>query len=87
MVNNKLYYTIENILLEIAGLITHTPSDEMPQELLDFYEELQHLSYGLEEALELIDLPPNDGAEEISDLYNNMLDLYFEKMEEKAMSL
>ena len=81
-VNNKLFYTVESILAELASIICH--SKEVPPEMEEYYKELQCISNDLEGALEQTGLTANQAAEEISSLYGEVLNIYVNQLEMEA---
>ena len=80
--NNKLIYTVENILTELAKLITNS-SSTLPGVILEYYVELQDLSYDLDKALSQTNLSANQAADEIYDIYQDMIDIYIHHIEEE----
>ena len=75
-VNNKLYYTVENILGELAGLICYTK--DMPPEISYFYVELQKMSIDLEAVVRMAEITPDEAADEFTEMYQDMLDIYIQ---------
>jgi uncharacterized membrane protein YgaE (UPF0421/DUF939 family) len=82
VVNNKLFYTVESILAELASIICH--SKEVPPEMEEFYKELKDLSNDLTAALEQTKLTANEATEEISNLYCEVLNIYVNQLETEA---
>ena len=80
-INNKLYYTVENILGELAGLICYTQN--MPDEITYFYKELQKMSMDLEAAVSMTAMTADEAADEFTDMYQDVLDVYVEHLLEE----
>ena len=81
-INNRLYYTVESILSELAALICHTKN--MPDVIAEFYIELQKMSMDLGAIVQTTELTPNEAAAEFNSMYQDILDVYIDHLEEES---
>jgi hypothetical protein len=77
-----LYYTIENILSELTTIIIE--NSNLPEQILECYEELNHLAEDLDVLMEKTGMDSQELANEITDIYLDMVDLYVGYLEVKA---
>jgi len=77
-----LYYTIENILSELTTIIIE--NSNLPKQIIECYEELNQLSEDLDVLLEKTGMDSEELANEITDIYLDMVDLYVGYLEVKA---
>ena len=81
-IDSRLYYTIENIIGELTRIIIHFRNVPIP--LIEFYEELQHLSDDIECHRGKIDVDIDEAIENLNEMYQTTLDLLFEDIEKQA---
>jgi hypothetical protein len=81
-IDSKLYYKIENIIGELTQIIIHFRNVPIP--LIDFYEELQCLSDEIESRKGDIQVDVEDALISLDDMYQEVLDLFFENLEKQA---
>jgi hypothetical protein len=81
-IDSKLYYTIENIVGELTQIIINFKNVPIP--LIDFYEELQYLSDEIEYRKGEVDIDIDDAIENLNEMYQVVLDLLFEEIENQA---
>lgn len=81
MTNKKLFYTIETILSELGEIIRD--NDNLPNKIIQCYEELEELSSDIDILMYKTGLTSDKLISEIYDVYQDMLDIYFEYLEIK----
>jgi len=79
--NYKLYYTVEGILADLEILICHTKN--ISKQISKFYLELQKMQQNSEfdDIMEVTDFSADELANELDDMYHDMLHIYFEDIE------
>ncbi len=83
--NQKLYYTVESILAELAWLICHNKN--LPSELIQFYNVLQNMHNNSEFDYYIQHyehLTSEVLVEELTDEFHNNLDIFFEDLIKEA---
>ena len=81
-IDSRLYYTIENIIGELAHIIIHFRN--LPIPIIELYEELQYLSDEIEYRKGEIDIDVEDVIGDLNEMYQTSLDLLFEDLEKQA---
>jgi len=81
-VNRNLYYTVEHILSELAIIITH--NSKLPEEIYECYTELQEIADDLELMVQRSGMDCEEIANDIYNIYLDMIDLYIEYLEIQA---
>ena len=82
---SNLHYTVESILSELASIITHNA--DLPEQIIECYEELQELSVDLDMMMRQTGMDSEDLSNEIYDIYQDMLDLYVDYLEEQSIKI
>jgi hypothetical protein len=77
-----LHYTIENILSELTIIIIE--NSNLPEQIIECYEELNQLAEDLDVLLQKTGMDSEELADEIIDIYLDMVDLYVDYLEVKA---
>ena len=77
-----LYYTIENILSELTTIIVE--NSNLPEKITECYSELSDLAEDLDIFMEKTGMDSIELADEITDIYMDMIDLYVDYLEVKA---
>ena len=84
-IDSRLYYLIENLLGELSKIIIHFKNVPFP--VIDFYEELQYLSDEIDYRKGEIDVDIDDAIENLNDMYQDVLDIFFEELEQQAPTI
>ena len=82
--NNKLYYTVESVLAELAWLICHNA--KLSPRIVNFYKELQNMHQNSEFDIYIkqYDLNPDELTEDLKEEYYNILDIFLEDLIQEA---
>ena len=83
--SRKLHYTIQSILSELQEIILS--EDNLPDKIYECYVELEALSLDLDILILKTGMDSQELVDEIYDVYQDMLDLYFENIETQYLSI
>ena len=79
--SRKLHYTIQSVLSELAEIILDDNAN-LPDKISECYVELEILGADLEVLMQKTGMDSEELANEIYDVYQDMLDLYFDYLQE-----
>jgi hypothetical protein len=80
--SRNLHYTVQNILGELTQMVIY--NSNLPEKIYECYEELQSISDDIDKIVEQTGQSCEDLADEIFDIYLDMVDLYVEYLEVQA---
>ena len=80
--SRKLYYTVQSILSELAEIIMDN-NVNLPEKISECYLELDKLSLDLDRFVEKTGMDSTELIAEIYDVYQDMLDIYFNYLEKQ----
>ena len=80
--SRNLDYTVQNILGELTQIVIY--NSNLPEKIIECYEELQLISEDLYNITKQTGQSCEDLADEIFDIYLDMIDLYVEYLEIQA---
>ena len=78
--SRKLHYTIQSVLSELAEIILDD-NVNLPDKISECYVELEILGADLEVLMQKTGMDSEELANEIYDVYQDMLDLYFDYLQ------
>ena len=81
--SRKLYYTIQSVLSELAEIILDD-NVNLPDKISECYVELEILGADLEVLMQKTGMDSEELANEIYDVYQDMLDIYFDYLQEQV---
>lgn len=79
--SRKLHYTIQSVLSELAEIILDD-NVNLPDKISECYVELEILGADLEVLMRKTGMDSEELANEIYDVYQDMLDLYFDYLQD-----
>ena len=84
--SRKLHYTIQSVLSELAEIILDN-NVNLPDKISECYVELEVLGADLEVLIQKTGMDSEELANEIYDVYQDMLDLYFDYLQKYPINI
>ena len=84
--SRKLHYTIQSVLSELAEIILDD-NVNLPDKISECYVELEILGADLEVLMQKTGMDSEELANEIYDVYQDMLDLYFDYLQKYPINI